>query len=40
MESKNKKEKTPVRDRWLIKMFSPPSISKISNSIDPSFCYQ
>ena len=25
------KESTPIKERWLVKMFSPPSINKVSH---------
>ena len=40
MEQTKKSEKTPVRDRWLVKMFSPPSIGKIGHAVDANFCNQ
>ena len=37
MEQYKKREMTPVRDRWLVKMFSPPSINKVGHAMDPNF---
>ena len=32
------KESTPIKERWLVKMFSPPSINKVSHqSISPFY---
>ena len=32
-----KREFTPIRERWLVKMFSPPSIDKVGHAANAHF---